>query len=142
MRVFSWAFWRTFFLKADDALARAMPHVAFPVPRLQPHVATEVVAPPVAPAAPTDVTAAVSPAPPRPLAKQLAVQRHLTRIAKKKQRRTKPRPAAKKKPKPCAARRASTATNRPSSKRTAAAKRNAGKKRNIPRRHVWLSAKR
>lgn len=73
MRVFSWAFWRTFFLKADDALARAMPPVSFPAPGFAPQVPAEVTAPPVLPTPPADVAEAVSPAPPRPLAKQLAV---------------------------------------------------------------------
>ena len=139
MRVFSWAFWRTFFLKADDALARAMPPVSFPPQQLLPQITIEPAASPTQ--SPPDVAEAVSPAPPRPLAKQLAVQRHLTRIAKKKQR-AKTKPKAKKKPKPYALSRKPSAINRPSSKRAAAAKRNAGKKRVIPRRHVWLSAKR
>lgn len=142
MRVFSWAFWRTLFLKSDDALARELPLARLPLPEHQLRI--------VAPERPTLEIPAVTPSvvdPPaerskRPLAGQLAVQRHLRRIAKRKRNRSKVKSAAKYKTRASVPRRMSTPVNRPTSKRAAAAKRNAGKKRNTPSRHVWLSAKR
>lgn len=143
MRVLSWTFWRSLLWKSDDALARAMPLAQLPLPE---HQLRLVVPAPfvVAPAAEPILVepAHAEPAPPRPLARQLAVQRHLTRISKRKRARSKLKSKPKPKKAPSVPRHRSTAVNRPSSKRAAAARRNAGKKRTTPRRHVWLSSKR
>lgn len=142
MRLLSWTFWRTLLWKSDDALARALPLAELPLPAHQLRLVVPESPVSVSPIETAVETIKVPSAPQRPLAKQLAVQRHLTRIAKRKRpaSRLKSKPKPKKTSSP--PRRNSAAANRPSSKRASAAKRKAGKKRTPARRHVWLAAKR
>lgn len=122
MRVLLWAFSPELFLKSDDALAREAPSARL-VDIWHP---TPVPAP-----ASTPSKRATGPS---PIARQLAVQRHLRHKAGRKAPAANRAPLRKKR---TAKRRPGASVNRPA-KPLASAK---SKKRSAPRRHVWLAAK-
>lgn len=122
MRVLLWAFSPELFLKSDDALAREAPSARLVY-----------ISPPTPVPAPAS-TPTKRATGPSPIARQLAVQRHLRRKSGRKTTKANRAPLRKKR---TAQRRPATSVNRPAKQRASAK----SKKRSAPRRHVWLAAK-